>query len=235
MDKPDTSQLNIDAVAAAIDQWLGRTHLGYDFVKIGKIMAAVDTAKFIEAHLPTAPVYPSRAQLHKAALSQRTVEGLVLEFGVASGKSVNFLARSLPGETVYGFDSFEGLPEDWTFRYRKGHFAQNLPEVEANVELVVGLFDASLPDFIAAHPEPVSYLHIDCDLYSSTRTIFELIGDRIREGTIIVFDEYFNYQSWREHEHKAFMEFVESRGIGFHFIGCVQSSVQAAVRIDRVG
>ena len=235
MDKIEAPQLSVDVVVAALEQWLGRSHLGYDYVKIGKLMAAVDTAKFIEEHLPTAPIYRSRALLHQAAFRERGVAGLVLEFGVASGKSINFIARSLPQETIYGFDSFEGLPEDWTFRYRKGHFAQQLPEVAENVELVVGLFGDTLPGFLAQHPEDVSYLHIDCDLYSSTRTILELLGDRIRPGTVIVFDEYFNYQSWRQHEHKAFMEFVEARKVKFHFLGAVQSSVQASVLIDSIG
>lgn len=235
MDNKEIPQLSIDVVAAAIDQWLGRKGFGYDYVKLGKLMAAVDTARFIEEHLPTAPIYPSRALLHRAAFNERRVPGMVLEFGVASGKSINFIARELPQETIYGFDSFQGLPEDWISNYRKGHFAQNVPEVADNVELVIGLFDETLPGFLAKHPEDISYLHIDCDLYSSTRSILQLLGHRIRPGTVIVFDEYFNYPSWREHEHKAFMEFVEERDVKFHFLGAVHSSVQASILVDSIG
>lgn len=231
----DNRNETIELMVAAIDKWLGRSGMGFDYVKIGKLLAAADTARFIEQNLPTAPIYRSRAALHEAALRQRRITGLVMEFGVASGKSINFLARHLPDERLYGFDSFEGLPEDWIHTHRKGHFAQAIPEVEPNVELVVGLFGDALPGFLAHHGDPVSYLHIDCDLYSSTKEIFELLGDRIRAGTVIVFDEYFNYPSWREHEYKAFMEFVEARNVEFSYIGAVRSSVQVAVIIEAIG
>ena len=234
MDKTEP-RLTEDVVVDAIEKWLGAPGLGYDFVRVGKLLATIDTARFIEKHMPTAPVYKNRRMLHRAALKKRRVKGLVLEFGVASGASINFLAGELPRETIHGFDSFEGLPEAWTGAYRKAHFAQPLPTVEANVELVVGLFADSLPGFLRDHPGPVSYLHVDCDLYSSTKTIFDCLGDRIRPGTVIVFDEYFNYPAWREHEHKAFTEFVEARNVKFRFLGAVRSNVQAAVVIDSIG
>ena len=136
---------------------------------------------------------------------------------------------------MHGFDSFEGLPEAWTATYQKGHFAQNLPEVRDNVELHVGWFDRSLPAFLAKHPGPISYLHVDCDLYSSSATIFGLLEDRIVPGTVIVFDEYFNYPTWREHEHKAFREFVDRRHVGFRYLGAVSCNKQLAVIFDSVG
>lgn len=223
-----------DAVVRALVEWLGHPHTGYDFVKVGKLMATVDTAAFVRDHMPMAKIHPKRNLLHRAALKARKVEGLVLEFGVAGGKSVNFIAAEIPGERIYGFDSFEGLPEDWTATYAAGHFAQALPEVAGNVELVVGWFDQSLPGFLAAHPGPVSYLHVDCDLYSSTKTIFGLLADRIVPGTVIVFDEYFNYPTWREHEHKAFMEFVQAHGVEFRYLGAVNCNKQVAVQVDAI-
>ena len=58
--------------------------------------------------------------------------GLWLEFGVYRGYSVNLIA-GYTKNTVYGFDSFEGLPEDWgvndtlsqkkEVRYHKGKFS----------------------------------------------------------------------------------------------------------------
>ncbi|WP_051656756.1 hypothetical protein [Butyrivibrio sp. AE3004] len=77
------------------------------------------------------------------------------------------------GQTIYGFDSFEGLPEDWftaSTDFNEGSLRQGkIPEVRKNVELVVGLFDATLTDFLEAHKENVAFMHIDCDLYSSTK------------------------------------------------------------------
>lgn len=223
-----------DVSVVVAEEALGAA-FGKDYTRVGKLLATIDTARFVEREMPTAPLFPSRKHLHLAALKMRRVEGLVLEFGVASGRSINFLAEQIPAETVFGFDGFEGLPEDWLATYKKGHFAQQLPDVRSNVELVVGWFDKTLPGFVASHPGAVSYLHVDCDLYSSTKTIFDLLGDRIRPGTVIVFDEYFNYPSWQQHEHKAFMELVAARKLRYRFIGAVRSKTQAAVVIEGVG
>lgn len=227
--------LTPEAIVEALEKWLGHRHTGYDFVKIGKIMAAADTARFVRDELPLGPIYHRKGLLHQAALKSRAVDGLVLEFGVASGQSVNFIADQIKDERIHGFDSFEGLPEAWTATYKKGHFAGSLPVVRDNVELHVGWFDKSLPAFLSQHPGPVSYLHIDCDLYSSTATVFDLLGDRITAGTVVVFDEYFNYPTWRDHEHKAFMEFVERRNVKFRYIGAVNCNKQVSVIIDSIG
>jgi predicted O-methyltransferase YrrM len=231
----DSQKDEVAEMAKAIEAWLGHHHTGYDFVKLGKLMAAMDAAAFVRDRMPLARIYPRRNHLHRDALKARGIPGLVLEFGVAGGHSVNFIASQVgPEQKVYGFDSFEGLPEAWTSSYRKGHFAQGLPDVADNVELVVGWFDETLPPFLEAHPGDVSYLHIDCDLYSSTRTIFELLAKRIKPGTVIVFDEYFNYPTWRDHEHKAFMEFVEKYGVGFEYLGAVNCNKQVAAKITSI-
>jgi len=222
------------AVVRALLEWLGHSHTGYDYVKLGKLMASVDTAAFVRDHMPLVTIHAQRRQLQMAAFRARRVKGLVLEFGVAGGRSLTLFANDAPDLRVYGFDSFEGLPEDWTVQHRAGHFAQALPDVPANAELVVGWFDRTLPGFLEQHPGPVSFLHVDCDLYSSTKTIFDLLGDRIVPGTIILFDDYFNYPTWRQHEHKAFMEFVEANDVRFEYIGAVNCNMQVAVRIDAI-
>jgi hypothetical protein len=84
---------------------------------------------------------------------------------------------------------------------------------------------------LAANPSPVSFLHIDCDLYSSTKTVLHYLGNRIRSGTVIVFDEYFNYVGWRNHEYKAFAEFIAASGLSYRYIGVVPSYQQVGVVI----
>ena len=142
------------------------------------------------------------------ALKLVTLNGHYLEFGVAWGTSINFIAERV-NQTVYGFDSFDGLPEDWTSEvsfFPKGSFKQDtLPEVLSNVKLVKGLFGDTLPDF-SKEIETTAFLHVDCDLYSSTKTIFEHIGHTLKPGSIIVFDEY---QSMKD-EHTAFVEWLST-------------------------
>ena len=155
----------------------------------------------------------------------------LLEFGVAAGTSLNLIAKNTTSK-IYGFDSFEGLPEDWLPGAPKGKFRQqSLPVVPDNVELVVGLFGDTLPTFLDQHPEPIAFLHVDCDIYSSTRTIFDLCGARIVKGTVIVFDEYFNYPGWRRHEYRAFAEFSARTGRTFEYLGYTGNNEQVAVRL----
>ena len=132
---------------------------------------------------------------------------------------------------VHGFDSFEGLPESWRDGFGKSVFAVNdLPPVRSNVILHKGWFDKTVPAFHAATTEPIAFVHIDSDLYSSARTVLEGMADRIVPGTVIQFDEFFGYPGWKNGEYKAFTEFVTSRPIRWRFIG--YSNEQAAVLIE---
>ncbi len=162
--------------------------------------------------------------------------GLLLEFGVYTGTSINFTASKTTA-TVYGFDSFEGLPENWgrtDILFNKGAFSLNgnLPPVLPNVRLIKGWFDQSLPTFLKDHTGPITYLHIDCDIYSSTKTIFDLTKTQIAPGCIIVFDELINYPGFEDHEWKAWWELINSSGITFEWIG-MNGDIQSGVLRDR--
>jgi tetratricopeptide (TPR) repeat protein len=140
------------------------------------------------------------------AIESAKLSGLVLEFGVYNGKSIRRIAERLR-DTVHGFDSFEGIPEAWNDEPRGSYSAEGkLPEVPSNVALHKGWFDGVLPLFVSTHTEPVKLIHIDCDLYSSTRTVFNHLHKQIVPGTVIVFDEFIGYKSWQQDEFKAFTE-----------------------------
>ena len=157
-----------------------------------------------------------------------------MEFGVYSGRSVNIIADRAKDSLVAGFDSFEGLPESWRSGFPQGKFAvSELPEVRSNVTLVKGWFDDTLPPFLETLKCPVGFVHVDCDLYSSTKTIFDNLGPHLADEAIVVFDEYFNYPGWEEHEHKAFQEFLAQSDFECEFIACVPFHQQAAVRLRR--
>ena len=146
------------------------------------------------------------------------VTGLFLECGVNSGFTVNLIAAAVAPRIVHGFDSFEGLPEDWTgYRFARGAFSRNgsLPQVAGNVQLHKGYFDAVLGPFLAAQKSDISFVHMDCDLYSSTRDVLTACAPYIRTGTIMVFDEFMNYPGWQQHEFRALSEF--SAGTGWHY------------------
>jgi hypothetical protein len=203
----------------------------FDIIEAANMKAALESADYYEKHLLRAKILRSDLEGLSHAISLAGQDGLVLEFGVATGRTINHIA-SLRRGPVYGFDSFEGLPEDWRGDHMKGKFAAAPPSVRSNVQLVQGWFDDTLPGFLADHPGPVTLLHVDCDLYSSTKFIFDTLRDRIGPGCVIVFDEYWNYPGWKEDEAKAFEEFTSAHGVRFRFESFVRRGQQVTVVIE---
>ena len=197
--------------------------------------ALAETVEFIEANLSQARSHDSAFDvLRDGVRAAAAVPGLYLEFGVRGGFTINWIARQT-SQTVYGFDSFEGLPEDWTSEHRRGAFrVKGLPSVRENVSLVRGLFDQSIPQFLLEHPEPLAFMHIDSDLYSSAVTVLNLFAKRIQPGTVIVFDEFFNYPGWKDGEYKAFMEFISAHPAKFEYIGYCHFGEQVALRLTAI-
>jgi len=195
--------------------------------------SAQSSADYISRNMATVAPWNDRDAGILKALSEAPKDGLVCEFGVYKAQSTNLIARTRPG-TIHGFDSFEGLPEDWHVGYGKRAFALpegHLPPVEKNVRLHVGLFDQTLPDFLRENPERAAFIHIDSDLYSSAAYVLNQLRERIGPGTVIVFDEYFNHPNWENGEFKAFQEFIAASGLSYEYLGYTVSYTQVAVRI----
>jgi hypothetical protein len=223
----------IPDILAAIRQVLGVHPDSFDVLQVAKLAACYDSATYYQNAMIMSEAAADDFALLRRAVEWKGLDGLVMEFGVASGRTVNHLAGLLPAQTIFGFDSFQGLPETWRTGYGTGTFAQPAPEVLPNVELVHGRFEQTLNAFVAAHPGPVALLHVDCDLYSSTVTVLRTLAERIVPGTIIVFDEYFNYPGWRQGEFKAFQEFIAATGRRYTYLGFVPSHQQVCVRIGE--
>jgi Macrocin-O-methyltransferase (TylF) len=191
--------------------------------------ASVD---FIEANMPDALGLDTPKDLLTFAVSLVTLPGLVLEFGVNAGGTIRHLAKLMPDRKLHGFDSFEGLPEAWSGNNLPGGaFSRSgkLPSVPSNVTLHKGWFNDTLPGFVAAHKDAVAFLHVDCDIYSSTKTIFDGLAPQIVPGTVIVFDEFFNYPNWQAHEYRAFMEFLTARDLGFRYTAYAYEQVAGVI------
>jgi|TARA_B100000925_G_C21937375_1_gene442976 hypothetical protein len=162
-------------------------------------------------------------------------DGYWFEFGVHTGATINTLSSFC--DKIYGFDSFEGLPEYWDVGYPKGKFKLNThPKVKDNVELVVGWFDETLPKFIEENNiDKINFINIDCDLYQSTKTVFKNLGKYIRPGTYIYFDEFLVKTSPIEdnNEAKAFAEFLDEYNLDYDIISSTGKNwpIQTLVKI----
>lgn len=197
-------------------------------------IATQESAEYVLTHMGGISGTIDRRFIIEHCTKRAPEEGLYLEFGVSQGYSINHIA-SFTESTVHGFDSFEGIPEDWG-SCKKGAFSTHgkLPDVKSNVTLHVGLFDDTLPEFLKENTEKVHFLHIDSDLYSSAKTVLNLLSDRIVPGTIIVFDEYFNYPGWKQNEYLAFQEFVKEHNVRYKYIAYCSRGYSVAVVIEGI-
>ncbi len=215
MSDPNAALVQQIALAVMQTQWQNDRDLAHQMYAL----AVKESAAYAIQKMPTATAVrpskypgPGRFEMLERALSMVTVkDGVYAEFGVFKGETLAFVADRVDS-VVYGFDSFKGLSEDWFVDVKKGHFDLGgkppaIRTTQENIRLVNGYFADTIPEFRKAVSGPFAFLHIDCDLYDSTKAILDGLGDRIVPGTVIVFDEYLNYPGWQNHEFKAFQEF----------------------------
>jgi len=179
-------------------------------------LATKETLDFItENRLGKMQKFQNNDQLY-SSLKNKIGSGVILEFGVYRGRSINYFAKLFPRNQIYGFDSFTGLPEDWVI-LPEGAFnlGGKTPNVESNVKLITGMIDDTLPNFKI--DKQIELIHIDTDLYSSAKTILELLKDQI-SNTYLLFDEFWNYPNWKDGEYRAFMEFIQKTGKNFQYV-----------------
>lgn len=198
-------------------------------------MAARDSADFIYSHMEQAVIFRDRNEFWRHILDLLPNEGHLLEVGVFRGLSINMIAadRERRGDrrTIHGFDSFEGLQEDWSGEALPSGFfnqAGTLPTVRANVRLHKGWVQDTLTPFMAGTDDKrVALLHIDTDTYTPARFTLDAAMPFLKPGSIIVFDELIGYPNWQNHEYKALNECLDRSR--YEFIAF--TSRQAALRL----
>ena len=201
-------------------------------IAAGEREAVTSSARFARASMSDATMLPGPRETLAHALAAAPTGGMALEFGVYTGGTLTAIAGQRGDGRVWGFDSFEGLPELWRAGFDTGAFAvDGLPEIPG-AELVVGLFADSLPGFLAGHPGPVDFLHVDSDLYSSAVTVLDQVGPRLRPGSIVLFDEFLNFPDWEEHEARAWWEYTAKQDLGYSYVCYTLDNEQVAVRIE---
>ena len=155
-----------------------------------------------------------------------------LEFGVAYGNTFRWWAghNKNMNSRFYGFDTFEGLPEDWHL-YKKGEMSpESIPQIaDDRVFFYKGLFQETLFDFLKNFQDDKrKVINIDADLYTSTLFVLTTIAPFLKGGDIILFDEF----GVPFHEFKAFTEFVNSFYIKYEVIASINNYFQIAIKIQ---
>jgi hypothetical protein len=201
-------------------------------VSIQKILwdeARHESADFCRPHLNTSLLFNDEDSLRRFVISQIPGTGLILEFGVYQAHSLNLFAQYCKerGDVrmLYGFDSFEGLEEEWF-----GHFSSAadfdlggaLPKIGENVKLFKGWIDKTLPHFLESHSEAVALIHIDTDTYTPAKHILLSLKDRLVPGSIILFDDFYGYPNWQNGEYRAFKEVLGEHQLEYIAFGSEQ-------------
>ena len=156
-----------------------------------------------------------------------------LEFGVFNGDSITKISNILKkyNKQIFGFDSFEGLSEDWKgFSEPKGTFTRNgkVPELSNdNIKIIKGDIKKTLKNFLNKNSQKIAFVHIDTDIYETAKYILENIKPRLVKNSIILFDELYNFYGWREGEFKALHEVFSDNEYNYiAFTNSQQVSIQ---------
>lgn len=162
-------------------------------------------------------------------IGEKNSLGDYLEFGVFNGTSLSLMFNSLikaknTSSRLFGFDSFEGLPElgpsDSNIVWYPGQFKCSY-ETAVNrlksrgvdfkrTHLIKGFFSETLNDNLINNYElkTASIIMIDCDMYSSTKEALEFSKPFMKDYTIIIFDDWYPLSEKNLGEKKAFEEFM---------------------------
>jgi hypothetical protein len=145
-----------------------------------------------------------------------TLKGHWCEFGVRAGRSLNWLIDEYPEQVIHAFDSWQGLPEYWNHGTGKvADMSCNPPVVPGHIQLHKGWFKDTVPTWKENNKGPIAFLHMDADIYSSTKEVLTLLNDQIVPGTIITFDEFCNFRlsgkmsKWEDQEFLALVEWID--------------------------
>jgi len=135
----------------------------------------------------------------------------------------------------FGFDSYQGMPEirgidAVGFDFRKGQFACSAKDARANIvgggvpehrlHLVKGWYDSTLTAKTASRLKlrNAALIHVDCDLYESTRSVMSFIKPLLVDGTVIVLDDWYCFNGNPDlGEQKAFYE-LRAELPDWHFV-----------------
>ena len=170
--------------------------------------------------------------------------GPYYEFGVGYGGSLVSYARAVRAlckvdridprrYPIFAFDTFEGLPatgdpRDQHPEWWPGRFGDSEAHVRRRVlaalprsfhdglHLVRGRFEETLTpaarEMVRAYPPAI--INIDCDYYSSSKTVLDWITPLLRTGAILYFDDLWEFWGHPDYGEVAAIREFERSGRG---------------------
>jgi hypothetical protein len=199
-------------------------------------LSSESSARFVLENLTVGQLFETRSELHDFAISKfpNLPEGLYMEFGVWKGGTLRkFAGATSNNNTIYGFDSFEGLVNPWSYPGHglesfnlEGQIPENVKNIPG-VEIILGRVEKTLRPFLSNQDKKISFVHIDLDVYEPVAHVLKEIKNYVQPGTLIVFDELIGYPGWENHEKKAIDEYFSE--LSYEWVAF--SDLQAIMRI----
>ena len=195
-------------------------------LQLQSLLQGIDAGKeLLQSWINLDPIYVGQKtsaeyemSIHKHLIDSTKgikVEGYWCEFGVREGRSLHWLIDEYPQQVIHAFDSWQGLPEDWNHGTGKvADMSCDPPTVPDHIQLHKGWFKNTLPIWKHHNTGPIAFLHMDADIYSSTKEVLTALNDQIVAGTVITFDEFCNFRlsgkmsKWQDQEFKALVEWM---------------------------
>ena len=192
----------------------------------------LNSLKWVSGLSKMPEVFYKRLDFYDAIIKQSIQNRPFYEFGVYEGSSFKYLIQTF--KEGYGFDTFEGLPENWD-RFKKGAFSTqgNIPKINGG-KFIAGMFEDTLPTYFSK-PRPIaSVINFDADLYSSTVCALNYSKPIIDKDTILIFDEFIVHENWEQDEYRAFNEFCSKNNLTYEVLAVSYSTYQTAVKLIGV-
>ena len=178
--------------------------------------------------------YQKRYPMYEWVIKKEGLTGAInyIEFGVAAGNSFHwFMTQNThPDSRFYGFDTFDGLPEDWG-PFKKDAFSNNnqMPPIkDGRGKFYKGLFQQTVPHFVKEldNSRP-NVIMMDADLWSATLYALTSLGPYLKKGDLIFFDEFVV----PTHEFKAFLDFTQSFYLHLQLVAAANNYYFAAFKV----
>ena len=189
----------------------------------------LNSLKWVSGLSKIPEVFFNRYSFYDAIITQSIKNRPFYEFGVYKGSSFEYLIKTF--KKGYGFDTFEGLPENWD-RFKKGAFSTQgtIPKINGGT-FIAGMFEDTLPTFFSK-PRPIaSVINFDADLYSSTVCALNYSKPIIDKDTILIFDEFIVHKNWEQEEYRALNEFCSKNNLSYEVLAVSYSTYQTAIKI----
>lgn len=185
-------------------------------VSMLRTRAIVDSAEYFEPIVGDLALFATTQDLHIWVAEQMIPalpNGHALEFGYYQGDSARRFAPAVARRDAFSicwsFDAFQGLRDQWSsIGSSTGAYSLNgvVPIVPDGVRLVIGWVEDTLETWLEENPGPLSFVHMDLDVYPPTRFALDALRARLQPGCLVLFDELHGFPGWREHEFRALQE-----------------------------